>query len=386
MAPRLAHAVLVAVLSLPPLSARAAPVRLGFINSMTGPEAPIGENLTNGADLAVEDLKQRGIDVVLLKQDDGGKQQNAMSAIEQLATGEEVAAVVGPYTSASSNAVAPLAQQYEVPLLIPAAAKEELTRAGRSYVFRLNAPAHVYAASLLDAVLALGQPKTIAFVYESTDFGSSVSNAGKQLAQKKGLEIVADEAYQKGAPDYRSTLSKIKAQNPDLVFMVSYVADAILLMRQSREVGLKPQAFLGGGAGFDTAQFEAERTISNLVYSVTQWTPDTGWPGAAEFAARYQARFRKKPTYHAACAYAAVLVAGEAAAGAGGDPKKTREALARGSWTGVLGPVRFESFDGFTNQNRHVMPVVQYQDGKAQTVWPAQFAKRKAVYPFPGWK
>ncbi len=385
MAPRLAHTVLLA-LSLLPLSTGAAPVRLGFINSMTGPEAPIGENLTNGADLAVEDLKARGIDVVLLKQDDGGKQQNAMSAIEQLATGEEVAAVVGPYTSASANAVAPLAQQYQVPLLVPAAAKEELTRAGRSYVFRLNAPAHVYAGSLLDAVLALGAPKTIAFVYESTDFGSSVSNAGKQLAQKKGLKVVADEAYQKGAPDYRSTLSKIKAQKPDLVFMVSYVADAILLMRQSREVGLAPQAFLGGGAGFDTAQFEAERTISNLVYSVTQWTPDTGWPGAAEFATRYQARFKKKPTYHAACAYAAVLVAGEAAAGAGGDPKKTREALARGNWTGVLGPVRFETFDGFTNQNRHVMPVIQYQDGKAQTVWPAQFARRKAVYPFPGWK
>ncbi len=383
---RLAHAVLGAALSLLPLSVAGAPVKLGFINSMTGPEAPIGENLTNGADLAVEDLKQRGIDVVLLKQDDGGKQQNAMSAIEQLATGEEVAAVVGPYTSASANAVAPLAQQYEVPLVIPAAAKEELTRAGRSYIFRLNAPAHVYAESLLDAVLALGKPKTIAFVYESTDFGTSVSNAGKQLAQKKGLEVVADEAYQKGAPDYRSTLSKIKAQRPDLVFMVSYVADAILLMRQSREVGLAPQAFLGGGAGFDTAQFEAERRISDLVYSVTQWTPDTGWPGAAEFAARYQARFKKKPTYHAACAYAAVLVAGEAAAGAGGDPKKTRDALARGSWTGVLGPVRFEGYGGFTNQNRHVMPVIQYQEGKAQTVWPAQFAKRKAVYPFPGWR
>ncbi len=386
MAQRLVPLVLVAGLSLVAPAAFAAPVKLGFINSMTGPEAPIGENLTNGADLAVEELARKGIAVRLLKQDDGGKQQNAMSAVEQLATGEGVAAVVGPYTSASANAVAPLAQQYEVPLVIPAAAKEELTRAGRSYVFRLNAPAHVYAESLLDAVLALGTPKTIAFVYESTDFGSSVSAAGKLLAQKKGLRVVADEAYQKGAPDYRSTLSKLKAQKPDLVFMVSYVADAILLMRQSREMGLAPQAFLGGGAGFDTAQFEGERIISNLVFSVTQWTPDTGWPGAADFAARYQARFGRKPTYHAACAYAAVLIAGEAAAMAGGDPKKTRDALASGTWTGILGPIDFESFEGFTNQNRHVMPVIQYQDGKAQTVWPAEFAKRKAVYPFPGWK
>jgi branched-chain amino acid transport system substrate-binding protein len=374
-----------AVLSLP-LAGRAAPVKLGFINSMTGPEAPIGENLTNGADLALEDLKKKGIEVELLKQDDAGKQQNAMSAMEQLATGDGVAVVVGPYTSASANAVAPLAQQYQVPMLVPAAAKEELTQGGRSYVFRLNAPAHVYAEALLDATLSLGKPKTIAFIYEASDFGTSVSTAGKDLAAKKGLKVVADEAYQKGAPDYRSTLSKIKASNPDLLFMVSYVADAILLMRQSRELGLKPQAFLGGGAGFDTAQFESEHSISEQVFSVTQWTPDTGWPGAAEFAARYQSRFGKKPTYHAACSYAAVLIAGETAARAGGDPRKTRDLLASGAWTGILGNVKFETYQGFTNQNRHVMPVVRYLDGKSQTVFPAEFAKRKAVYPFAGWK
>ena len=369
-----------------PATSRAQPVKIGFINSITGPEAPIGENLTNGVDLAVQDLKAKGIHVELIKQDDTGKPQVAMGAMEQLATGDEVAAVVGPYTSASANATAKLAQQYKVPQVIPAAAKEEITRQGLSYVFRLNAPAHQYAQSLLDASFALGKPKTIAFIYESTDFGTSVAAAGKAYAQKKGLKVVADEAYQKGAPDYRSTLTKIKSMNPDLVFMVSYVADAILLMRQSREVGLKPQAFLGGGAGFDTAQFEGERDISNLVFSTTQWTPDTGWPGAEQFAKRYQQRFGKKPTYHAACAYAAMMIVGETAAKAGGDPKKTRDLLEQGKWNGIMGDVAFENYEGFTNQNQHVMPVIQYQGGKSETVFPTQFAKRKPVYPFPGWK
>jgi branched-chain amino acid transport system substrate-binding protein len=363
-----------------------AQVKIGFINSITGPEAPIGENLTNGVDMAVEDLKAKGIQVQLIKQDDTGKPQVAMSSMEQLATGDEVAALVGPYTSANANAVAKLAQQYKVPQVIPAAAKEDITRQGYDFVFRLNAPAHQYAQSLIDAALAFGKPKSVAFVYESTDFGTSVSTAGKDYAAKKGLQVVADEAYQKGAQDYRSTLTKIKAMNPDLVFMVSYVADAILLMRQSKEVGLKPQAFLGGGAGFDTAQFEGEKEISNLVYSVTQWTPDMGTAGAAEFAKRYQQKYGKKPTYHAACAYAAMTIAGETASKAGGDRQKIREALATGTWTGIMGEVKFEAYDGFTNQNRHVMPVIQYQGGKAETVFPQQFAKKKAVYPFPGWK
>ncbi len=376
---------LLAALSLALPGVGAAQVKIGFINSITGPEAPIGENLTNGVDLAVEDLKKKGVNVALVKQDDTGKPQVAMSAMEQLATGDEVAAVVGPYTSANANAVAKLAQQYKVAQVVPAAAKEEITRQGYDWVFRLNGPAHQYAQSLLDAALSFGKPKSIAFIYESTDFGTSVASAGKDYAQKKGLKIVADEAYQKGAPDYRSTLSKIKSGNPDLVFMVSYVADAILLMRQSREVGLKPQAFLGGGAGFDTAQFEGEKDISNLVYSVTQWTPESS-KAATEFAERYKARFGKKPTYHAACAYASMMIVGETAAKAGGDRKKIRDALAAGKWSGIMGDVKFQTYDGFTNQNKLVMPVIQYQGGKSETVYPPQAAQKKAVYPFPGWK
>ncbi|HET8540157.1 MAG TPA: ABC transporter substrate-binding protein [Anaeromyxobacter sp.] len=361
-----------------------AQVKIGFINSITGPEAPIGENLTNGVDMAVEDLKKKGINVSVVKQDDTGKPQIAMSAVETL-EGEQVAAIVGPYTSANANAVAKIAEQYKIPEVIPAAAKEEITRQGYKNVFRLNAPAHQYAQSLIDAALAFGKPKSVAFIYESTDFGNSVSAAGKDYAKAKGLQIVADEAYQKGAADYRSTLTKMKAANPDLVFMVSYVADAILLMRQSREVGLKPQAFLGGGAGFDTAQFESEKDISTNVFSVTQWTPESSKP-ATEFADRYKAKYGKKPTYHAACAYAAMMVVGEVASKAGGSRDKVREALDTGSWEGITGKVKFEDYEGFTNQNKLVMPVVQYQKGTAVTVFPPAAAKAKPVYPFPGWK
>jgi branched-chain amino acid transport system substrate-binding protein len=382
---RLAPLLAALALAAPGAAGAQQKVKIGFINSITGPEAPIGEALTNGVDLALDDLKKKGIEVTLLRQDDTGKPQVAMSAFEQLASGDEVAAVVGPYSSAPANAIAKLAQQYKVPLLIPVASKEDITKQGYDWVFRLCAPAHEYAQKLIDSSLAFGKPRSIAFVYESTDFGTSVSTLGKEYAQQKGLKIVADEAYQKGAPDYRSTLTKIKSQSPDLVFMVSYVADAILLMRQSREVGLSPQAFLGGGAGFDTAQFQGEQQISNLVYSVTQWTPDMG-PGAADFAKRYEARFKKRPTYHAATAYESMMIMGQVVAKAGADRKKIKDALETGTWSGIMGDVKFADFDGFTNQNQHQMPVFQYQQGKIVTVFPPKIATGKPVYPFPGWK
>ncbi len=373
-------------LSLPGAAGAAGPVKVGFINSITGPQAPIGETMTNGLELALEDLKAKGVNVQVIRQDDTGKPDKAISAIEQLATGDEVSVVVGPYTSACAAAVAKQTEQYQVAQVVPAASKEDLTRLGYKWVFRVNAPGHVYAKSLIDAATSFGKPASIAFIYESTDFGSSLSKVGKEYAAKKGLKVVADEAYQSGSPDYRSTLTKVKAANPDLVFMISYVADAVLLMRQSREIGLKPQAFLGGGAGYDHVNFEKEAAISTNVFSVTQWTPDSS-PAAEDFAKRYQAKFGKRPTYHAACTYVATVAAAEAAVKAGGDRAKTRENLATMTWNGIMGNVKFAAYDGFLNQNDVQMPVTQYQGGKAVTVYPPSLAKgAKAVYPFPGWQ
>src|SRR6202022_921140 len=121
-------------------------------------------------------------------------------------------------------------------------------------------------------------------------------------------------------------LASIKAKNPDLVFMVSYVADAILLMRQSREIELSPQAFLGAGAGFAPGPLAKEQDISNNVFSSTQWTGEVNWPGAKQFNERYKARFGKEPTYHASTAYESLILMGETAAQAG-SPARNRDLL-----------------------------------------------------------
>lgn len=362
------------------------PVRIGIINSVTGPEAPIGELLTNGYLLAQEDLKKQGVEFAFITEDDTGKPQVAMSALEKLATRDNVAAVVGPYPSSSANAIAKLAERYKVALMVPAASKEEITRQNYQWVFRLNAPSNVYSQVVIDAVMKLGQPKTLALVYENTDFGTSAAATARSYAPKKGLTIVADESYSKGSPDYRSMLSQVKAKNPDLIFMVSYVADAILLMRQARELGLSPQAFLGGGAGFTTAQFANEKEISGGVMASTQWTADSKWPGASDFNDRYKAKFGKEPTYHAACAYEALRIVGETVAKNKGDREKIRAGLKAGAWDGIMGKVKFEDYDGYQNQNNHPMLVQQIQDGKYVTVYPAENAAGKATYPFAGWK
>lgn len=380
---RIAVAAAIAALMLPSF-AQAAKVKIGFVNSITGPEAPIGENLTNGVTLALEDLKKQNIEVDLIKEDDTGKPEKSMAAFEKLATRDKVAGVVGPYSSKCASALAKLAEKYKVPLLIPVAAKDDITRQNLKWTFRLSATTSDYATILMDMASSLGKPKTIAIINENTDFGTSGAKSALAYAAKKGIKVVAEESYAPGSPDYRSTLASIKSKNPDLVFMVSYVADAILLMRQSREIGLQPQAFLGAGAGFATVQFAKEQAISNNIFSSTQWTGDVNWPGAKDFAARYRTRFGKEPTYHAATAYESMIIMAKTAA-AGQNPQKTRDLLKKGKWNGIMGQVQFLDYNGYTNQNRHQMLVEQIQGGVHETIYPPQYVSKKPVYPFPGW-
>ena len=363
-----------------------APIKIGIINCATGTQAPIGEYMSNGYKLALEDLKKKGIQVSLVTEDDMGKPQVSMSAMEKLVTRDHVSAVVGPYSSACANAVAKLAEKYKVPLLIPVASKEEITRQNQKYVFRLSATTEDYASILISMAQKLGKPKTMAIMNENTDFGTSAAKSARAYAAQVGLKVVAEEAYTSGSPDYRSTLAKIKSLQPDLVFLVSYVADGILLMRQAREVGLQPQAFLGAGAGFASSEFAQEQAISNNVFSSTQWTTDVNWPGAKDFGARYKAKYGKNEVpYHAANAYASLMVMAEVAVKAGGDREKVRAGLKEGQWTGIMGEVKFADFGGYTNQNKHQMLVEQIQNGKHETVWPPAYGVKKPVYPFK-WK
>jgi branched-chain amino acid transport system substrate-binding protein len=384
MAHRGLRLILSLLLGLPALAGGA--VKIGVILPRTGPEAPIGEEMANGIRLAQEDLKKKGVAVELVWEDDTGKPQIAMSAFEKLVRDPQVAGVVGSYTSASTSAVARLTTKYSVPLMIPISSKDEITMQELRWVFRINSPASFYASTLFDMLLAQGSVKTLALIYENTDFGNSAARSAIAYATKKGMTVVADEPYAKGAPDYRSTLSKLKAKNPDVVYMVSYIADAVLLMRQAREVGLQPRAYLGAGGGFNLAQFAHEKEISENVITSTQWAEDVKWPGAKDFAQRYKARYGSESSHHGACSYEAFRILAETAVKAGGKRDQIRQGLKSGTWQGLLGEVKFEDFDGFTNQNRHPILVQQIQGGAYQTVYPAGFAARKPIYPYPKWK
>lgn len=366
--------------------------KVGIPLPLTGAEAKFGEMEKQAYEMAIEEINARGgvkgMKIVLDIQDSGGRPETATAIVERFITIDKYPIVVGEYTSQCSYAVAGVAEKYKVPYLVVTGAADKITQQGWKYVFRLNPPSGLYNQGVFGFFEAVARPRSIALLYENTDFGTSTSGAMKDYCDRNGIKVLLSEGYSAGAVDFKPILQKVKSLRPDIIYMVSYLMDASLLMRQSRELDINPQAFIGGAAGFTLPEFlQNAGDASELVMSGTLWTPQGKYPGAREFFDRFKAKFGKEPDYHGAEAYAAAYVLADALTRSRGDlPEDLRAALAGTDMMTVFGPVKFVSWDRFTNQNRLDTLVLQVIRKKYETVWPKEVATASFVYPVPRWR
>jgi len=313
------------------------------------------------------------------------------SAVEKLISRDKVPVITGGYSSSVTAAATPVAQQFKVPFVICTGSADDITEKGYEYVFRVNPPASEYPAAVESFLKEVAKDvKTVALLYENSSFGQSSSKSFEADAKAAGLNIVVKEGYQAGAIDFKPILTKVKAANPDMIYMVSYVMDASLLMRQSKELGINPKMFVGGGAGFTLPEFaKSAGGASDHVYSATLWVETLPFPGAKEYFDKYKKKYGDETEYHGAEAYATMYVVADALkrakSASAPTPQAVRDALATTDMQTAFGPVKFVSYGKKTQQNKLDTYLVQWQKGDLEAVWPAKVATKKYIYPTPPW-
>ena len=169
----------------------------------------------------------------------------------------------GGYSSSETYAAVAVAQKQKVPFLVNTGSADNITEQGYEYIFRLNPPVSEYPGSLETFTKEITKDvKNVAILYENSLFGQSGSKEFDETCKKMNLNVVIKEGYSAGSVDFKPLLIKVKAKNPDLIYMISYVMDASLLMRQSKELNLNPKLFVGGAAGFTLPEFYQKRRQS----------------------------------------------------------------------------------------------------------------------------
>jgi branched-chain amino acid transport system substrate-binding protein len=367
-------------------------IKVGVLLPLTGSMAKFGEIEKRSYEMAAEEINAKGgvngKKIELLFEDDTGKPDVGRSGVEKLISREKVPVITGGYSSSVTAAAAPVAQQFKVPFVICTGSADDITEKGYDYVFRINQFASEYPNAVESFLKEVAKDvKTVALLYENSAFGQSSSKSFEEDAKRLGLKIVVKEGYQAGAIDFKPILTKVKAANPDMIYMVSYVMDASLLMRQSKELRINPKMFVGGGAGFTLPEFaKSAGDASDGVYSATLWIETLPFPGAKAYFDKFQKKYGSETEYHGAEAYAAMYVVADALKRAKSiSPKDVRDALTTTDMKTAFGPVKFISYGKKTQQNKLDTYLVQWQKGELDAVWPKSTATKKYIYPTPPW-
>ncbi|MBI4841841.1 MAG: amino acid ABC transporter substrate-binding protein, partial [candidate division NC10 bacterium] len=296
------------------------PVKIGFSMSLTGQYAETGKYQNEGYELWKKHVNARGgllgRPVELVFYDDKSDPATAAKLFEKLITDDKVDLIIGPYSSATTATAGQVARKYEMPMITAGASSEKIFQQGNKYVFMVYTPAGHYLDGAFDIAAKRGL-KTVAIINENTLFPKSTADGGAEVATKTyKLQVVFREEHPKGATDVSGILTKIKALNPDVLVSGSYFPDAVLIVRQMKELDVNPKMYAATvGAALD--EFGGSKGVgkdAEYVYGASQWEPNPKlpYPGIATFIADYKKEFGRDPDYHSSSGYAAgeVLEAG----------------------------------------------------------------------------
>ncbi len=373
-------------------------IRIGASYSQTGSLAAMGQNQLRGVRLCVKHANDKGgvlgRRIELLVEDDQSKGATAAAIYEKLVTQDKVDAILGPYSSPITEAMADVTERHRMPMVAVGAATTSIFRKGRKFIFGIHSPSEVYLEGLIDLAASRGL-KTVAVIYEDTLLQKTIAQGALELAKKRGLKVVLAESYPKGTIDFGGILSRVKAASPDVLAAATY--ESVDITRLLKNLDINPKMF-GATVGVAFPKFyETLGRDAEFVYGASQWEPELvtlragglipiarQYPGAREFVEAHRKEFPgAELSYHSAAGYGGCQVLMEAIKRMGSlDREKVRNAILKMDLNTAFGAFKVDP-DGF--QVAHKMVLFQWQDGKKVIVWPEELAPGKPRFPTPPW-
>ena len=380
-------------------------IKVGFSISLSGSYARKGECSLQAIELWADWVNSQGgiyireygrkIPVKLVYYDDESNREAAARIYERLCVEDRVHVALCPCSSLLTYAVAPILEKYRVTGLVYSTASTRMFQRGLKYIVQVVSPSSRYLADIIRMLAespdVREKPETVAFVFADAEFPRSCAEAAKEAAESHGMRVVLFEEYSRESADLTPVLSKVKALSPDVLLGGGYLPDALLMVRQMKEldvhvklVGLlvaPPMPDFIEGLGRDAL----------YIVGPTQWecgaaySPEFG-PTAEWFIEEVKRRYGIEPSYHHAEAFAACLILQKAIEEAGSlDSDRIREACSRLELTTFFGKFKIDPETGL--QVAHSVVVIQIQevDGelKRVIVWPPEVAQAKLIYPMP---
>jgi len=386
-----AAAAVGAVSFAPGLMAQAAPVRVGYSMSRTGP-------WTGGAQVSQEpnfllwaeqqnaagglDVKGVRRKIELISSDDRSDTETVVRTYEKLMGSDKVDLVLPPWGSNANFAVAPLANRFGYPFRAPTALSRRLVEMKLPYFFLLLQQPKAMCEAIVDMFKANGI-RTVACVYVDDLFGLENYAAFKVALQGTGINLVEDKSYPGGVKDLSPVLRSIKDKNPDAFVGFTYPPDTILASRQAKEIGFNPKVFYASvGTAFPLYRNVMTPAGAEGVTGMGSWNGKTS-PGAKAYFDAHVASQKKEPDRWASgAAWAGLEILTNAVKQVGLDRKAIRDYVAGTTHKTILGDIRFQGSENVGTPGT----IGQWQNGEFEVVWPTARATAKLNANKAAWK
>ncbi|HLG84901.1 MAG TPA: branched-chain amino acid ABC transporter substrate-binding protein [Bradyrhizobium sp.] len=319
-------------------------VTIAVAGPMTGTESAFGRQMKNGADLAVADLNAAGgvlgKKLALDVEDDACDPKQARSVAEKIG-GMGIPFVAGHYCSSSSIPASEAYAENNVLEITPASTNPTFTDRGLWNVARVCGRDDQQGAVAGEYIAKNFKGKNIAILNDKTTYGKGLADETKKALNKAGVTEKLYESYTKGDKDFNAIVSRLKAENIDLVYVGGYHQEAGLILRQMRDQGLKT-TLMAGDAMADKEY--ASITGADGAGTLFTFGPDPRKkPSAAAIVDKFKAK-NIDPEGYTLYTYAAVQIWTQAVAKAGTtDAKKVMDTIKAGAWDTVIGTIEYDS-------------------------------------------
>ena len=328
-------------------AAAGVPFKFGLAGPMTGQYANYGTSHKQGAQIAFDVLNAaggvNGGQASFTIGDDLGDPKQAVLVAQQFIDDKDIVFVDGHQFSGATIAAGAKYQTAGLPMISPSATNPDISGLG-TFIWRICMTDAVQGKGLADYTVKDLGLKNVAVMYDDSDYGRGLADAYATEIPLAGGTVVDKEQYTSGDAEFKAQLTKIKAGNPDMIFLSGYYPEGSKIVAQAKELGITAQ-FLGsdGYASDELAKLGGAAVEGMLVSTFFDYTKTDD--AVTKFVNAFKAKYSANPDWFAANSYDVVMLAAQAAKNAGkNDRTAINDALGKiGEYKGISGTIKFDA-------------------------------------------
>ena len=292
-------------------------VKIGVAQPLSNGLAPLGQDMVNGAQMAVDEINAAGgmningklVRLALVSADDKGTNEAGDAAARKLVD-EDVEVAIADLNSGVSIHAAPIYAAAHIPQLA-ISTKPEFTRLGLPTTLRLVASDDLQSRALGSYAAQLPGASHYAVVDDGTPYGKGLADAAAKVVVELGKNVDVRESLDDKTVDFSKLVAAFTASKTDLLVTTLSDFQVEALMAQLAKAGLSGMTIVGGDT-IKTDRFLRKDIPIKAVFATSSIVEPREFPGGKVFLDKFRAKYKIPPVYGAHYAYDAVYLVADA--------------------------------------------------------------------------